>query len=393
MRWAARTPATVALVVACAGLASCGGNDSLPRPKVPEHPQAQRYVSAEGSATSACSRERPCASPARALEVAKPGETVQIAAGDYPEQALERPGDTAGAPVTLRPAPGARVTVGGIRINASNVVLERLDVAGLHVENPAHDVTLRELTITGALFITSAARVSVLGGSIGPGTDVSPQIKAAQGSRTPPRDILIEGVAFHDFTRSSPEAHVECLHVMAAERLVLRGNSFENCEAFNVLFTVFGDAGSPRDILIENNTFSCCRSGFYSVFLGGGHGERWRDVLVRNNSATQAFSVATDAVASGAGVHFLSNIAPHVNPLLCGLPGVEWNHNVWSEGEPCGADDVVAPSGFRDAAGADLRLARGAAAIGRGDPASVPRADAAGKRRPIGRPDAGAYEY
>jgi hypothetical protein len=355
---------------------------------------AKRFVAPQGRTDGDCVSDHPCGSLTAALAVAEPGDIVEIAAGEYPPEVLEGRNPRPRAPVVFRPAKGAKVELGGLRVAAQDVVLERMKVAGLYVEAAARDVVLRELEIVGALFITSAEKISVLGGSVGPGTDVSSQIKAASGAKSPPRDIRIEGVTFHDFTRSDPNAHVDCLHVLSAERLVLRGNSFRNCEAFNVLFTKFGEAGSPRDILIENNTFSCCRSGFYSLYFGGGHGERWRDILVRNNSADKPFSISMDAVGPGAGIRFLSNVAPQLNPLLCGLPGVEWDYNVWAEGSPCGEHDRVAPSGFRDARAGDFQLRPDAAAISSGDPSSVPDHDARGGRRPAGDgQDAGAFEY
>jgi hypothetical protein len=393
--------AVLAVVVGLVALsAGCGGGGgdaaSEPRPDRRDSKPAgvQRYIAAHGTADGDCTRDLPCRSLTAALAAADPGDVVEIAAGRYRAELLEGRLSRRRAPVVFRPAAGAEVELGGLRIAARGVVLERMKVSGLHVEADARDVVLRDLEISGALFITSASHISIIGGSVGPGTDVSPQIKAESGSTTPPRDILIEGVAFHDFTRTDPEAHVDCLHVMAAERLVLRGNSFQNCEAFDVLFTKFGEAGSPSDILIENNTLSCCRSGFYSLYFGGGHGERWRDILVRNNSADRAFSISTEAVGAGADIRFLSNVAPHVNPLLCGLPGVEWDYNVWAEGKPCGEHDLVAPSGFRDAGAGDFGLRPTAAAIDRGDPESMPETDAAGRRRPLGDgPDAGALEH
>jgi hypothetical protein len=48
---------------------------------------------------------------------------------------------------------------------------------------------------------------------------------------------------------------------------------------------------------------------------------------------------------------------------------------------------------FVDENGFDLHLARGSAAIDRGDPSAYPRRDIDGQRRPGGRaPDAGADE-
>jgi hypothetical protein len=53
----------------------------------------------------------------------------------------------------------------------------------------------------------------------------------------------------------------------------------------------------------------------------------------------------------------------------------------------------VAPPGFVDAEGFDLRLAAGSAAIDAGDPDDAPTTDILGRPRPLGdAPDAGAHE-
>ena len=95
-------------------------------------------------------------------------------------------------------------------------------------------------------------------------------------------------------------------------------------------------------------------------------------------------------------MRFASNVQTDQDNYHCSTStraGVIWERNVYGRGIPCGAADVVAPTGFRNPAKLDLRLSRRAAAIDHGDPRSFPRVDIEGQRRPKGRaPDAGADE-
>jgi hypothetical protein len=93
-----------------------------------------------------------------ALEHARPGDTVLVGDGTYPEMVEASPRGTADAPITLRPAPGAHPVVsGGFKlIHASHVVVTGMTFNG--TGNPAgfgtsiwdgHDITLAHNEITG----------------------------------------------------------------------------------------------------------------------------------------------------------------------------------------------------------------------------------------------------
>jgi hypothetical protein len=251
-------------------------------------------------------------------------------------------------------------------------------------------VTFRNIESTAGAFVTSASDVSAIGGSVGPGVNYSPEIKDDGGSSLPPRRILFDGVIFHDWTRNDNSSHVDCLHVMAVDGFVLRNSRFRNCEIFDVLFTRFGTTGSPRNVVVENNFFSCCRSGYYSLLLANGHGEQWSNFLIRNNSTDKPMSLGEGSTTARSRVVFRGNIGPYFNTLDCRAPGVSWDYNVWASGGRCGAHDMIAPSDFTDAGRQDFHLRPGAAAVRRGDPRSHPPSDIDGEPRPTARPDAGA---
>jgi hypothetical protein len=355
------------------------------------------HVAPSGTDGPQCgSSASPCASFAAAYAAARPGQRVTIAAGRYPAQTVPADGrPAASAPVVLGPdGDGAVVIDGELTILARAIGIDRVAARGVTVGRGARNVQLRNVTDTAGLFITSADDVDVIGGSVGPGHDFSSEIKAVEGSAVPPRRIRIEGVTFHDWTRRDPASHVDCLHVIAVRGLVLRGNRFVNCEAFDVLFTSSGDAPTPRHVLVENNVFSCCRTGYYALALADTPGATYRDFLVRHNSSDNSYSVGEGSTEAGSNVRFVANVGPSFNPALCGIPGVTWDHNVWASGAPCGPHDLIAPSGFRDPARHDFHLTAGAAAIGHGDPSSAPARDIDGDPRPSDRPpDAGAYQY
>jgi peptidoglycan/xylan/chitin deacetylase (PgdA/CDA1 family) len=337
----ARAAAAVGALLAAAGLAACGESTPSPSPSPPPPPPASRFVSQAGSDSGSCRAASPCRSFDRAYQVARPGERVAVAAGSYPLQRIAplvtpRGGDA----VAFAPAAGARVRVQELVVDGSRVSFAGLRTGSWTAGPTAHRVTFLDVHVAGGIFITGARRVRVLGGSVGPGTNYSSEIKAAQPGGEPPRDVVIDGVRFHDWVRDNQEAHVDCLHVLAADGLVVRRSTFRNCEAFAVLLTGYGAAASPTNVL-ERNDIQCCRSGWAGVSLSSGHGESWRNVTVRRNRSTESYTVGEGTTAPGARVLFEGNSGPAPNPTICGLPGVRWADNTWSSGAPCGPGDRV----------------------------------------------------
>jgi hypothetical protein len=359
---------------------------------------AQRFVSVGGSDSGPCSSARPCATLAAAYRSAPPGPArVTIAAGHYPLQTIE-PDASADLPrtglVSFQPASPGTVDLDELVVDAPDVQVSDVRTGGWTILARGVHVTLRNVESTAAVFVTSARDVKILGGSVSstgqPAVNGS-QIKAAEGSSTPPRNVLFDGVSFHDFLRAPGSSdHVDCLHVLAVDGLIVRRSRFWNCEAFDILFTVYGDAGPPRNVLLENDFFECCHSGYYSVQLGGGHGERWSDFELRNNTADTSLNVSVESELTGP-IRLIGNLAPGFGGACRDGVTVDWN--VWTHGPRCGKHDRVARAGFEDTGDGDLHLVGCPPAVGRADPTDAPSVDIDGQHRPLGRhADAGADE-
>jgi hypothetical protein len=362
-----------------------------------------RSVSPTGKDEGDC-KTNPCLSFNYAYKMSRPGEIIDVAPGIYPDQEIAAiPSKAAGARITFRVDKGDIAKVRNLLVKAGNLRFEGMRARTWTAAPGSENLVFRNVSVKGGIFVTSAKRITMLGGSVGPGTDYNSEIKAADGSTVAPQDILIDGVSFHDWVRRNPAAHVDCLHVLAVDGLTIRNSRFRNCEADNIIFTRYGKAGWPRNVVIENNTFDCCRSGFYSVQIGGDRpaggpysnplDPPYRNFLIRYNSTNKPFVVNKGVTDSTSNIRFESNIAPSVNPLLCKYPGVTWRYNLWESGSTCDPTEEIGPAGFADVAKLDFRLTRKSAAINSGNPQAFPARDISGRKRPQGgKPDAGAYE-
>jgi hypothetical protein len=342
------------------------------------------FVARTGSDTNRCTAAAPCATMTRAYAVARPGQVVQVAGGTYrrDETFPARPGPRSTRAVVFQPAPSAKVVLTReVFVSARNI--EFRDMAftdGWTVQAGANNITFRNIAAKG-IFVLSASNVRVLGGSVGPGLDYHPIVGAT--TPTPPRNVLFDGVLFHDWRRSKPEVHTECLQIGAGDGVVIRNSRFRNCDVMDIHVTHYGPAPETQNVTLENNFFSeATDGGFFSIQTGV-----YRNLLVRHNSFAQAL-LMFPTNGPNVGVRVIGNVGP---APTC-VPGVTYRHNVW-DGRTCGSTDVDAPSGFVNAAKGDLHLRPGSAAIDRGDPANHPRRDIDGDARPAGkRPDAGADE-
>ena len=346
-------------------------------------------VAPGGSDGGRCTAARPCASFDRAYHVARAGQVVRVKTGAYPDQRITPRGGALASPVVFRPAAGARVTVGDLALSGSQVAFERMSFDSWTADQSAHHLTFRSVR-TGTFFVNSAAFIRILGGSVGPARDVHAQI-ASWPTGTRPHDILIDGVRFHDFRRSGPDVHIECLQVGSGLRITIRRSRFLGCDVFALFLTEYNGGGPPTAVTIENNVFGAAGSGGY-YSLAFNQQVAWSDVVVRHNSFLQA-TMWPDPQAGPpvAGFRVAANVGV-AGPAACD-GRIDWSRNVWARGRRCGPGDRIAPTGFRDPARADVRLRPGAAAIDHGDPTSFPPTDVDGHRRPRGRgPDAGAAE-
>jgi hypothetical protein len=131
------------------------------------------WVARSGSDSARGSAAHPVRTLDRALERARPGQTILVRSGTYPEMTEASPRGRAGAPITLRPAPGAHpVASGGFKL----IGAKHVRVAGMTFDgtgNPqgfgtsiwrSHAVVLSHNEITG---YRSAQGVLIKGSSSG----------------------------------------------------------------------------------------------------------------------------------------------------------------------------------------------------------------------------------
>jgi hypothetical protein len=355
-----------------------------PPPPVP----ASFFLSPSGSDANPCTPALPCLSFDRAYHLARPGQVVEVAAGTYGDQNVnDDPSKTAAADVVFRPASGARVSLGSLEVYGSHVTFQGMMVNGdWQTYHGTDDVTFRNVTVDGEILTQSSSNISVIGGSVGGTVDTKSQF-GNWPLGTNNRNILVDGVTFHDVTRSSSGVHVECLLVGGTNGFVLRNSRFSNCDVFDVSIGQMNDSSPPSNVTVENNFFGGS-NGYFSFDINTTTASL-SNVLIRNNSSPQEMYLG-NALPLLTNVRVVGNIAP-ISAANCETR-ILYSHNVW-QGGVCSATDVNAPAGFRNASALDLHLVPGSAAIGRGDPASYPATDIDGQARPRGAlPDAGADE-
>ncbi len=389
-----------------------------PAPEPPAEPEAPAEEAAAATAlrlspsgvdTNSCTAAKPCKTLNRAYKLATPGQTVELAAGTYTDTALSTDSSkTSAADVIFRPVAGATVTFSAqLHVFAQHLELRGMRFTSkLWIESSAADVTMRGNALKNFDLYSNGTQsshdISFIGGSVGPSANENSRI-ASNGPSTSasPKNILIDGVDFHDFTVTpGSEAHVECLQVWAVDGLTIRNSKFRNCEVFDIFLQKLpgGAAATPSNILIENNFFDCCASGFYSIRLADHAGTSWKNVTIRNNSLNK--EINPDPSVPYSNVKIIGNVGPAVKfwsgstgAIQAKPAGVEVDYNVWYAGSKVGSHDKVAASGFRNAAAVDFHLNAGAAAIDAGSPTGSPATDIDGDARPAGKaPDAGADE-
>jgi chitodextrinase len=316
---------------------------------------------------------------------------VIVHGGTYPKQTIpydRRKRST--KDVIFRPASGAHVVLAGrLTVNGRHVEFRTIRTTVWTTLERAIDVTFRSVT-TARFSIQGSRSVRVLGGSAGPASDASNLIMAASTTaRKPPVGITLDRVKIQGYTRTGPPGSVGCLDVRAASGLTIRNSRLFDCEDFGLRFSAGPYTGTPRNVVVENNLFSCCRAGSRALYLDDETTPAWENLSIRNNSLSGSVEIGSGGSAEHVAVY--SNIA--LSFAGCGAAGALVDYNVWGTGSSCGPNDTVAPSGFADPAAQDFDLLPDAAAIDHGSLATAPAVDIDGQARPLGAAaDAGAKE-
>ena len=124
-------------------------------------------VATNGSDSASCSSVAPCASLNRAYQLSQPGDTIEVANGDYGGQTVNRKHSEGTATVTFRPALGADVTLGSLNNYANEVSYIGLRAAPIGSSLGNGVVTAREGTDVLFNFV-SGRKMRVWGTLTGP---------------------------------------------------------------------------------------------------------------------------------------------------------------------------------------------------------------------------------
>jgi hypothetical protein len=275
----------------------------------PPPPGSSLMVATNGSDKNSCAAASPCATFNRAYHQAAPGQAVYVGAGSYPKQTIGVDKNKAGAnaDVVFLPAAGS-VKVAGVAIAGSHIELRNMQTKWA-VQAGANGVTFRNVMADGAISISGASNVSVLGGQVYSATPVSADPVIASIRGLVPTNILIDGVAFHDFIDVGPGQyhHIECLQVGGAINLTIRNSSFRNCATHDIFIRSWGHVNaSPyplTNIVIQGNSLAATTAGYYAIDIMD---DLWTSsatsFFVLNNTAAQTILVRpTHGTAQVAG--------------------------------------------------------------------------------------------
>jgi hypothetical protein len=156
----------------------------------------------------------------------------------------------------------------------------------------------------GVFLFAPVSDFAMIGGSVGPTWDApgapgQSQVGIALGPVSgPSKNLLFDGVRFHDNRRSDDQQHTSCLMLGGGEGVTIRNSSFDNCAVFD-LFVTWWNFVTPQypvatNVLLDHNTFaqavagcSGCTAGYFSVEFAD-YPPLWQNITISNNTALQA---------------------------------------------------------------------------------------------------------
>lgn len=347
-----------------------------------------------------------------------PGQRVEVAAGSYRAQRIDRdPAKSSTGDVVFEPRGGDVVRLESLSLGDSQVEAKgasRVTFRGFAIETTiaAYDtshVTWDEIDAQN-FYVNSVRQLVISGGDFGPCTSSvercsNSKIDRATGSQRND-GIRIDGALFHDYRVGKAGDHFECLFIWGGTNITIRGSTFYNCDIYDIFIQ---NSGQPIEgLTIENNWFDAPGTGEVGKSVPGrvtavAFSPRERpfvDVLLRYNSFFRS-GIAVNDDGDGTAYRDFRVVANILQSSWGSCYGTAtFRHNVWS-GERCHRSDrslsggqypYVSPTHGPEL---DYRL-RGGVAV---DLVSEPEGDLAiardiqGTARPIGPGwDAGAHE-
>ena len=154
------------------------------------------------------------------------------------------------------------------------------------------------------------SNISFIGGEISCGfCAYHSHIENGGADSAPPRNILFDGVYFHDWHSVSGE-HTECLQILGGDTVTIRNSTFKNCGTGNNglgatgdLFVGFLGGTGPvtKNILLENNFFYPSGNA-YAIQMSD-----LENLDLRYNSIAGPI-IIFDREGPGTGMDFIGNI-------------------------------------------------------------------------------------
>ena len=392
----------------------------------------------------------PCATFNKAWQLACAGDVVALDGGTYADPSIKTNthcGKEAGAPVTFRPARGARVTIKGeLDLGANTDQSTGAPPASLTI-NGAHRVTIeggieswfhgaytRNITIEnlhvwhtsarydGDLFGVLSDNLVIRHVEIGPICCSSSGIDLARPSAANRdlRNVAIDHVYMHDVRRDcaglSPKYrpgcgatnngnHIDGLHIWGANGLSILNSRWLNLSG-QVLFLEGVNDGQFNDVLIKNNMLASTGGDPLIIVTSSDHvyGPSYPLIngymrIVHNTLAGQldfeGGALPSDQWAGpNAQVTIAGNIGKLDMPCAQETGKWTWENNMWSQ-DRCPGDSAKGTPRFVDGSAPtyNLHLVRGSPGLGRGPVETQGDVDLDGHLRPIGvRSDAGASQ-
>ena len=145
---------------------------------------------------------------------------------------------------------------------------------------------------------------------MGPSCDgESATIGAAGGSSVRSTAILIDGVGFHDITRSCAPAgsHVECLFVQETTGITIENSTFTGCDIMDIFFHRIGVTGDPRDVILRHNVLARRRRRLLLMVFRADSGETLSNYFLKANIVRQDMLLENDAGSTVTGFRLCQN--------------------------------------------------------------------------------------
>jgi len=303
----------------------------------------------------------PCASLNRAYSLSQCGDTVQVAAGSYPDQYIRETavGSACSTPIVFQPAAGTQPTINWVAFGsysgspvgdgADNVVLRGFRIPrGVVMWGDVNNITLDGID-GGSFYIQGASNIRIRNSDWGPcspgGTqgDCRTYYQADAASGQPRimsvNGLLVEHSTFHDMTPADkPGQHWECVLIAGGTDVTWRGDKFSNCST-NAL--AIGDWTAPiSNWTIEDNWFGDCPGGNSS-----GAGPYCLNVtgvpfagpmVIRNNSFAAGEYAGNEGGGSDSGTVSVTGNIFGGGGAAC-IAGASYNYNLWLNDSGCGS--------------------------------------------------------